>query len=96
MQNKKISKSCKQIEIRKKKSQLDIQMLIDKIVLLHWKWFYLYLIVCSWSTKIPSIKNGVLNTHFLKNNGNYDNHILDVPSIFSKSLSYCAKQQNKC
>ena len=65
MQNKEISKSCKQIEIRKK-TRLDIQMLIDKIILLHWKWFYLYLMVCSWSIQIPFIKKGVLNTHFIK------------------------------
>ena len=76
----------------KEKSWFDIQMLIDKIILLHWKWFYLYLIVCSWSTQIPFIKKGVLSTHFIKK-GNYDNHIPDVPSIFFKV--YPTMQNNK-
>ena len=50
----------------KEKSRFDIQMLIDKIILLHWKWFYFYLIVFSWWTQIPFYKKGSEYTHFFE------------------------------
>ena len=42
------------------------QMLMDEIILLHWKWFYLYLIVFSWWIQIPLVKKGSEYTHFFE------------------------------